>query len=107
MSTAEIAREKVLANLHALVEDVEELVRSTTEQTDDRISSLRQRISHTLESVKGTLSNGGKELSNSSKQGARAVISYAEENPWTTATAGIATGAAMALVFFLWSRCTR
>lgn len=106
MSRTEIAREKLFANLKVLTEDVEELVKSTAEQTDNGLSSLRQRVLRTLEPIKDTLSlSNGKEILNTSKQGARVAISYAEENPW--ATAGIATGAAMALVCLLWSRCTR
>jgi ElaB/YqjD/DUF883 family membrane-anchored ribosome-binding protein len=104
MSRAENARERLFGNLRALMEDVEELVKATAEQTDNRVSSLRERILPTLESVRGTLSSG-REMLSSSKQGAKAAIYYAEENPW--ATAGIATGAVMALVCFLWSRCTR
>ena len=46
MSRAEIARERLLANLKALLGDVEELVKATAEQTDDGVSSLRGCIPH-------------------------------------------------------------
>jgi ElaB/YqjD/DUF883 family membrane-anchored ribosome-binding protein len=104
MSRAEIARERLFANLKVLMEDVEELVKATAEQTDDGVSSLRERVFRTLESAKRTLSQG-KNMLNTSRQSAEAAISYAQNNPW--ATAGIAAGAAMALACLVWSRCTR
>jgi ElaB/YqjD/DUF883 family membrane-anchored ribosome-binding protein len=104
MSRAEIARERLLANLKALLGDVEELVKATAEQTDDGVSSLRGRVFRTLESAKSTLSQGKKAL-NTSRQSAEAAISYAQDNPW--AIAGIAAGAAMALACFIWNRCAR
>ena len=87
MSRAEIARERLFGNLTALMEDVEELVKATAEQTDDGVSSLRERVFRTLESAKGTLSQG-KNMLNTSRQGAEAAISYARDNPW--AMAGVA-----------------
>ena len=104
MSRAEIARERLLANLKALLGDIEELVKATAEQTDDGVSSLRGRVFRTLESAKSTLSQGKKAL-NTSRQSAEAAISYAQDNPW--AIAGIAAGAAMALACFIWNRCAR
>ncbi len=104
MSRAEIARERLFGNLTALMEDVEELVKATAEQTDDGVSSLRERVFRTLESAKGTLSQG-KNMLNTSRQGAEAAISYARDNPW--AMAGVAVGATMALACLIWSTCTR
>jgi len=60
MSRAEIASERLLANLKALLGDVEELVKATAEQTDDGVSSLRGRVFRTLESAKSTLSHRGR-----------------------------------------------
>ena len=104
MSMAETARERLLGNLKALLGDVEELVKATAEQTDDRVSSLRGPVFHTLESAKNTLSQGKKAL-NSSRQNAQAAISYAQDNPW--AIAGIAAGAVMALACLIWNKCAR
>lgn len=104
MSKAEIAREKLFSNLRALMEDVEELLKATAEQSGDGMSSLRERILQTLESGKGTLAQG-KRILNTSKQGAEAAMTYAHENPW--ATLGIVMGAGVALACLLWGRSAR
>jgi len=107
MSSAEVAREKLFDNLKVLAEDVEELVKATAEQTDDGVLSLRERIRQTLETAKSTLTRGipGKKMLETSRRGAEAAMSYAQDNPW--ATAGIAAGAAMAFACLFWSRFTR
>jgi ElaB/YqjD/DUF883 family membrane-anchored ribosome-binding protein len=104
MNRAEIARERLFSNLKNLMGDVEELLKATAESADDSTSNLRDRLGATLESARGTLGNG-KKILETSKQGAEVAMSYAHENPWTTA--GIATGAAVALGCVLWSRCAK
>ena len=86
------------------MEDVEELMKATAENADDGISSLRERIRERLVTAKNTLAQG-KRVLETSRQEAEAAVSYAQENPW--AMAGIAAGAAVALVGLLWSRCVK
>lgn len=107
MSRAETARERVFDNLKELAGDVEELVKATAEQTGDGVSSLRERIRPTLETVKSTLTQAGRgrKMLKTSKQGAEAAMSFAQDNPWTIA--GVATGAAMVFLCLLWSKLTR
>jgi ElaB/YqjD/DUF883 family membrane-anchored ribosome-binding protein len=81
MSRAEIARERLFANLRVLMEDVGELVKATAEQADDGVFSLCGRVFRTLESAKSILSQRKKAL-NTSRPSAEAAISYAQDNPW-------------------------
>ena len=80
-SKTEAAREKLFDHLKSLVEDVEELLKATAEQSGDGISLLRDRLIESLEQGKRTLRQGRKILQ-ASRNGAETAISYAQENPW-------------------------
>jgi ElaB/YqjD/DUF883 family membrane-anchored ribosome-binding protein len=101
MSRAEIARDRLFANVRTLVEDVEELLKATAEQTGDGMSTLRDRLLQTLESGKTTLAQSRRALQ-SSRRGADAAISYAQDNPRTAV--GVALCAGLALGLLLWSK---
>lgn len=104
MNRAEIAREKLSANLKVLMHDVEELIKATAEQTGEGLASLRESAAQKIGAARGTLPNGKKVLE-TSKHGAESAICYAQENP--RITAGVAAGAAIAIAFLLWARSLR
>ena len=103
-SRAEAARDDLLEHLKSLIEDVEELLKATAEQTGDGIALLRDRLIESLERGKRTLRQGRKILE-ASRDGTETAISYAQENPW--ALLGIAVGVGTAVAFFLFSKLTR
>jgi ElaB/YqjD/DUF883 family membrane-anchored ribosome-binding protein len=103
-SKTEAARERLLEHLKTLVEDIEELLKATAEESGDGISRLRDRLLGSLEQGKRTLRQGKKMLQ-ASRDGAETAISYAQENPW--AVFGIVIGAGAAVTFFLLNRFKR
>jgi ElaB/YqjD/DUF883 family membrane-anchored ribosome-binding protein len=103
-SKTEAAREKLFDHLKTLVEDIEELLKATTEQSSDGISLLRDRLTESLEQGKRTLRQGRKILQ-ASREGAETAMSYAHENPW--AVFGVALGTGAALAFFLLNKFRR
>lgn len=103
-SKTEAAREKLFDHLKTLVEDIEELLKATAEQSGDGISLVRDRLIESLEKGKRTLSQGRRILQ-AARDGAETVITDAQENPW--ALFGIALGAGAALAFFLLNKFRR
>ena len=105
MNRADVVRERLLANLDQLVEDVEELVNATAEPSDDgAIASVRRRISQTIASAKNSAAQA-KKIFAASRQGAEAVISYTRQHYW--AQIAMQAGAAMALACVVRSRWRR
>jgi len=103
-SKTEAAREKLFDHLKTLVEDIEELLKATAEQSGDGISLLRDRLLQSLEQGRQTLLQGRKILQ-ASRDGAETAISYAQEKPW--AGFGVALGVGTALAFFLLNKFRR
>lgn len=103
-SKTEAAREKLFDHLKTLVEDIEELLTATAEQSGDRISLLRDRLIESLAQGKRTLRQGRKILQGS-RDRAETAIAYTRENPW--ALFGVAVGAGAALAFFLLNKFRR
>lgn len=102
MNRTEIARQRIFSNLKTLTEDVEELMKATTEQADDRLSSLRGQVRRTLQSIRDRLMQKD-DILKEARHGADAAISYAQAKPWITL--GVLTGVAMTVGLLLWSRC--
>ena len=106
MNRADVVRERLLANLDQLVEDVEELVNATGESGDDgAIASLRRRISQTIATAKNSVAQA-KKIFAATRHSAEAVVSYTRNHCW--AQVALKAGAAMALACVVrsrWRRC--
>ena len=97
-----VAKEKLVSDLKVLIDDVEELVRSTADQAGDTLSSLRQRVMQRLEEGKDTLAQQQTVLTDVTKQAAKEAVDYAQKNPW--GVVGVAVGIGLILGLLLWSQ---
>lgn len=105
MNRADVVRERLLANLDQLVEDVEELVNATAEPSDDgTIASVRRRISQTLASAKNSVVQA-KKIFAATRQSAETVVSYTRDHCW--ARVAMQAGALMALACVVRTRWRR
>jgi ElaB/YqjD/DUF883 family membrane-anchored ribosome-binding protein len=89
----EVTREKLTSDFHALIGDVEALVKTTAAQTGEKITGLRERIGTKIAEGRKTVS----EQQQAMRAKARAAKASAEaclrEKPWMTL--GIAAGAGL------------
>jgi ElaB/YqjD/DUF883 family membrane-anchored ribosome-binding protein len=100
MNNTGSVQKKMRSDLKALMQDVEELVKATAEESHDGLGSLRRRIGQTLESAKLRLALEENALKDKSKQGAKVTAAYAQTHPW--GVAGLAMGAVVILALLIW-----
>ena len=97
-----MAKDKLVSDLKVLIDDVEELVKSTADQAGDSLSSLRQRIMQRLEEGKETLAQQQSVFTDMTKQAAKEAVDYAQKNPW--GVLGVAVGIGLIIGLMLWSQ---
>jgi ElaB/YqjD/DUF883 family membrane-anchored ribosome-binding protein len=88
-------KEKFIADMKAVVSDVEEILRETTGIAGDRIGELRERIASRLHDAKTRIADAEEMLVGRTKAAVRATDDYVNENPWRAA--GIAAGIGLLL----------
>ncbi|HYD79623.1 MAG TPA: DUF883 family protein [Paucimonas sp.] len=90
------ARDKLAADLKAVIRDAEELLKSSGEQAGDTYQSARARLASTLESAKSGLSTAQESLVARTKDIAQSTDEYVQANPWRSvgiaAVVGLAVG---------------
>lgn len=100
-TTPEVSKQKLAADLKAVVADAEELLRATAGQAGDKVADLRARIEERLGDARVTLAETQAAALEKAKQAGRAADDYVHENPWRSV--GIAAGVGL-LVGMLISR---
>ncbi|HXG52472.1 MAG TPA: DUF883 family protein [candidate division Zixibacteria bacterium] len=93
------AREKVASDIKVLVGDVEELVKSASSRTGERLAGLRERVGKKLLEVKDVFGKKEGALQAKAEQAVVSVKDYCRKNPWTAL--GIAAAAGIAMGFLL------
>jgi ElaB/YqjD/DUF883 family membrane-anchored ribosome-binding protein len=74
--------EKLVAELCAMVEDAEELLKATSSHTGDIAASARTRIEKSLGVVKSRLHAAEASVLMKTREGAKVADQYVHENPW-------------------------
>lgn len=95
----EVTREKLASDFKALIDDVEELLKTTGSQTGEGVADLRQRLEKKLEEGRKALDEQQKALLEKAKEARASTEAYLRENPWTTL--GIAAGIGLVLGLLL------
>jgi ElaB/YqjD/DUF883 family membrane-anchored ribosome-binding protein len=85
-----VTREKLAADLKAVIRDTEELLSATAGQAGEKIHAARARAEETLRTAKARLTELGEAGVEKAKAAARATDAYVHENPWPSI--GIAAG---------------
>ncbi len=93
--SADVSKEKLVADLKVVVADAEELLRATASQAGEKVSAARERIQASLASAKVKLSDAERALLEKTKEAAKVTDEYVRENPWQAV--GIAAGAGLLL----------
>jgi ElaB/YqjD/DUF883 family membrane-anchored ribosome-binding protein len=95
----EVTREKLASDFKALIDDVEELLKTTGSQTGEGVADLRQRLEKKLEEGRKALDEQQKALLEKAREARASTEAYLRENPWTTL--GIAAGIGLVLGLLL------
>ena len=92
MQNVDRAKRRLANDLQHLMEDVQELVEITADQTSERLTSLRQRVQDKLEEVKRNLAWEQRAFVDKTRQTAEKAVHYVEENPWSTLSVALGIG---------------
>lgn len=95
-----VSKQKLMDDLNAVVNDAEELLKASANQTGERITAARAKAEESLKSAKLRLSATQEALTERAKMMAKDADVYVHENPWkaagVAAAAGILIGALIA-----------
>jgi ElaB/YqjD/DUF883 family membrane-anchored ribosome-binding protein len=88
--TAEVTKEKLMADIRLVIEDSEALLAATAGQAGERFADIRVRAAERLAVAKARLIELEAVAAAKAKAVARATDDYVHENPWKSV--GIAAG---------------
>lgn len=84
------SREKLAQDLQVTLNDAEDLIRATAQETGERVKAARARLQENLQVARARVIELQQNAAEKAKAAAAATDRYAHENPWQTA--GIAAG---------------
>ena len=90
-----VGTEKFLADLKAVVETAEALLRATAGNVGEHVASARKRAEETLRTARDRVGEMEEDLLAQARAKAQAADDYVHENPW--ASIGVVAGLAFAL----------
>ena len=99
--TFDASKQKLVADLRAIVADSEELLRATASVAGDRASATRERVQATLNAAKAKLDDAEELLGERAKEAVANADEMVRDNPWA------AVGIAVAVGFVLGAVLTR
>jgi ElaB/YqjD/DUF883 family membrane-anchored ribosome-binding protein len=85
-----VPKEKLMADLRAVVADAEDLLRVTANQAGDGVAELRAKVQANLHSAKSNLLDAQAAVLDQAKEAGKVADQYVHENPWKSV--GIAAG---------------
>jgi ElaB/YqjD/DUF883 family membrane-anchored ribosome-binding protein len=87
-----ITREKLMEDLKAVVNDAEELLKATANQTGEKIASVRAKAEESLKKAKARIGEEGKAVMEKAKSAARSTDDFVRDQPWTAVGIGALAG---------------
>lgn len=87
-----VSREKLAADLRAVIHDTEELIKATAGQAGEKIGAARARAEESLRDAKARLTELGEAGVERAKAAAKATDVYVHENPWQSIGVAAAIG---------------
>ncbi len=87
-----VTREKLAADLRAVIGDTEELLKATAGQAGEKVAAARARAEETLRDAKARLVAIGEAGAEKAKAAAKATDTYVHDNPWQAVGVAAAVG---------------
>ncbi len=78
----QVSKEKLMADLRAVVADAEDLLKATATQTGERIAAARARAEESLKAAKARLLEEQAAMTAKTKAAAKAAEDYVRTHPW-------------------------
>ena len=95
----DVNKDKLIADLKVVAQDVEELLRATANQTGEKLATARARAEESLRAAKLRIADAGDDVAARTRAAADATDQYVRENPWQAV--GIAAAVGFVLGFLL------
>jgi ElaB/YqjD/DUF883 family membrane-anchored ribosome-binding protein len=97
METAEVNRDKLVADMRVVIADAEELLRATAGQAGEKVAAARAKIQDSVTSAKVKLEKLSEAGTEKAKAAADATDHYVHDHPWhavgVAALVGLVLGA--------------
>jgi ElaB/YqjD/DUF883 family membrane-anchored ribosome-binding protein len=84
--------DKLMKDLHLVVQDAEELLKATAGQAGEKVSAVRARAEESIRAAKARLAETGEHMVESTRAAAQVTDKYVHENPWTVVGVGAGLG---------------
>jgi ElaB/YqjD/DUF883 family membrane-anchored ribosome-binding protein len=96
--TADVTREKLIADFKIVLADAEELLKATAAQTGDKAAEMREKIGEHLKRAKFRLQEEQEKVVARTKEVAGATDDYVHDHPWQAVGAGVGVGLLLGLL---------
>jgi ElaB/YqjD/DUF883 family membrane-anchored ribosome-binding protein len=87
-----VTREKLVQDLKAVVNDAEELLKATAQQTGEKIAVVRAKAEESLKAAKVRIAEEGAVVLEKAKSAGKATDEFVKENPWQAVGIGALAG---------------
>jgi len=87
-----VTREKLVQDLKAVVNDAEELLKATAQQTGEKIAAVRARAEESLRAAKSRIAEEGAVVVEKARVVAKTTDQFVKENPWQAVGIGALAG---------------
>jgi ElaB/YqjD/DUF883 family membrane-anchored ribosome-binding protein len=92
------AKEKLVSGLQAVIRDAEELLKNTSQQTDEGYRAAKEKFQTTLDSAKSGLDTAQDSIYQRTKDAASNTDKYVQENPWKSVAVSVFAGMVVGLL---------
>lgn len=96
---SKVTTEKLLADFNVLIDDAEQLMSATADETNERIAEVRQRLALKIEEGRAALARYERELREQAEQAKRRATAFLRAQSWSrllmAAFVGLLVGAAL------------
>jgi ElaB/YqjD/DUF883 family membrane-anchored ribosome-binding protein len=96
--SADVTREKLIADFKVVLADAEELLKATAAQTGDKANEMREKVTEHLKRAKFRLQEEQEKMMERTKQVAGATDDYVHDHPWQAVGAGLGVGLLLGLL---------
>ncbi len=87
-----VTRDKLVQDLKAVVNDAEELLRATAQQTGEKIAAVRAKAEESLKAAKSRIAQEGMVVTEKAKYVAKTTDQFVKDNPWQAVGIGALAG---------------
>ena len=96
--TAEVSKDKLVADLKLVVADAEELLRATAGQAGEKVAAARDKVQASLSTAKLKMVDAERALIGKTKESAKLADEYVRDNPWQAVGVAAAVGLVLGLL---------